>query len=212
MFRKLILIFVLISLGFFEQASAQDQRFKAGLILGSNFSQIDGDRSNGYIKPGITGGLRGVAIINDKVDLSIELLFDQRGSRSQSIFDDNFFPFKITNNYVSVPVIFNYQDWLHESEEYYKLHFHVGFSYGRLLNTQIDDEDENSIFVPLSMDFRQDDISVLVGTTYYVNSNFGITGRFSRGLNPLYRNGDGLTPVRIPLISKFLTLQLIYMF
>ncbi len=212
MFRKLILIFVLISLGFFEQASAQDQRFKAGIILGSNFSQIDGDRSNGYIKPGITGGLRGVAIINDKVDLSIELLFDQRGSRSQSIFDDNFFPFKITNNYVSVPVIFNYQDWLHESEEYYKLHFHVGFSYGRLLNTQIDDEDENSIFVPLSMDFRQDDISVLVGTTYYVNSNFGITGRFSRGLNPLYRNGDGLTPVRIPLISKFLTLQLIYMF
>jgi len=137
MFRKSLFLLVWLCFIFCSNLDAQEQRFKAGVILGANLSQIDGDKSDGYIKLGITGGLRGVAIITDKIELSIELLFDQRGSRSQKIFDTNFFPFSITNNYISVPVVFNYQDWLDESGDYYKLHFHTGLSYGRLINTEI---------------------------------------------------------------------------
>ena len=212
MFRKVLLIFTLLIFSFLNIADAQEQRFKAGVILGANMAQIDGDNSNGYIKLGITGGIRGVAIITDKIELSLELLFDQRGSRSQKIFDANYFPFRITNNYVAVPIVFNYQDWLDASEEYYKLHFHAGFSYGRLINSTVKDEDEDGFFIPLSDYFRQDDISILVGATFYTGKHLAVTGRFSRSITPLYKNGDGPTNVRIPLISKYLTLQLLYMF
>lgn len=212
MFRRLLLLSLFFSLYFSIDSQAQDQRFKAGVIIGLNMAQIDGDNSNGYIKPGITGGLRGVAIITDKIELSIELLFDQRGSRSQSSFDPIFFPFKITNNYVAVPVVFNYQDWLDESEEFYKLHFHAGFAYGRLLNSIIDDEDPNSSFVQVSNFFNKDDISLLVGATFYINAHIGVTGRWSRSITPLYKNGDGPISVRTAFIPKQFTLQLLYMF
>ena len=212
MFRKVWLMSILAAFSFLNTTDAQEQRFKAGVILAGNLAQIDGDNSNGYIKLGISGGLRGVVILTDKIELSIELLFDQRGSRSQKIFDTNFFPFRITNNYVSVPVVFNYQDWLDKSEEYYKLHFHTGFSYGRLISSTIKDEDANSIFLTLRDHFRQDDVSLLIGATFYTGKHLAVTGRFVRSITPLYKNGDGPTNVRIPFISKYLTFQLLYMF
>lgn len=211
MFR-LILIIAFIWSGLGSDLSAQTQRFKAGAIIGTNFAQIDGDNSGGYLKFGFTGGLRGVVIINEKVELSIELLFDQRGSRSQKNFDEIFFPFKITTNYASVPVVFNFQDWLDESEEFYKLHFHGGFSYGRLLNAIVDDEDPNSSLALLANDFRDNDVSFLVGATFYVNKNLAFTGRFTRSITPLYKNGDGPINVGIPFIQKHLTFQTLYMF
>lgn len=214
MLQKLGLIIIISCCLAINFAKAQAQRFKAGVIIGANLSQIDGDKSDGYLKLGITGGLRGAAIITEKIDLSIELLFDQRGSRSQKIFDTNFFPFKITNNYISVPVVFNYQDWLDESEGFYKLHFHTGLSYGRLLNTQIDDEDINSIFVEASQYFNRDDFGILLGATFYINQHIAVTGRFSRSLLPLYDYDEGdpgpISPR--PFISKHLTIQLLYMF
>ncbi len=216
MFQKILLTFILISAIFLNITEAQEQRFKAGVILGSNLSQIDGDNSNGYLKLGITGGLRGVAIITDKIELSIEFLFDQRGSRSQKIFDENFFPFKVTTNYVSVPIIFNFQDWLDESEEYYKLHFHAGLSYGRLINYAIDDEHDESILVEISKFFNEDEVAVLVGATFYTGKHLAITGRFTRSLTNLYdyseSDTDGRPPVRRPFLSKHLSIHLLYMF
>jgi hypothetical protein len=208
-----LILFIVLLLSISVDMTAQTQRFKAGIIAGTNFAQIDGDNSGGYLKFGFTGGLRGVVIINDKIDISIELLFDQRGSRSQKVFDNaGFFPFKITNNYASIPVIFNIQDWLDESEEFYKLHFHGGFSYGRLLNAEVDDEDPVSSLSQVALDFRQNDISFLVGATYYVNKNLAFTGRFTRSITPLYKNGDGPINVGIPFIQKHLTFQTLYMF
>ncbi len=213
MLHRTTIISTLLFFFFINYTQAQEQRFKAGLILGANLSQIDGDLSAGYIKLGLSGGLRGVAILGEKSELSIELLFDQRGSRSQSIFDDDFFPFKITNNYVSVPVVFNFMDWLDESEEYYKLHFHAGASYGRLLNSTVDDEDPNSSLSVISTFFNRDDVALLVGATFYTGPHLAITGRFSRSILPLYENADdGRPSVRSAFIAKQLTLQLLYMF
>lgn len=208
---KFFLLFCFFSFCF-QHSEAQEQRFSAGLIFGGNLSQIDGDLSAGYIKLGITGGLRGVAMINDKVDLSIELLFDQRGSKSQPVFDENFFPFRITNNYVSIPVLINYQDWLDDSEDFYKMHFHGGFSYGRLLNTDIKDEDENSILVPISESFNKNDIALVAGVTFFATQNIAVTGRFSYSVTKLYKNGDGTINVQLPFRAKQLTLQALYMF
>lgn len=210
--RRLIISFICLFFLFTNKVDAQEQRFKAGIIAGTNFAQIDGDNSAGYVKFGFTAGLRGVIILTEKQELSIELLFDQRGSRSQRVFDINFFPFSITNNYASIPVIYNFQDWLDESEEFYKLHFHAGLSYGRLLNTQVEDEDPNGDITGVSRDFRTDDVSFLVGATFYVNKHLAFTGRFTRSITPLYKNGDGPINVGIPFVQKHLTFQTLYMF
>ena len=69
------------------QASAQKrrfnpkQRFHAGLIVGLNLAQLDGDRFNGYDKRGLMGVLQGIALIIRRVSLITELLYRQIGSR-----------------------------------------------------------------------------------------------------------------------------------
>ncbi len=210
MTRKLILILTFITT-VLVYADAQEQRFKAGLILGSTFSQLHGDNSSGYLRVGLTGGLRAVTIITEKIEISFELLFEQRGSRSQPAFDEEFFPFKITTNHVSVPVLFNFQDWLDSSEEYYKLHFHAGLAYGRLIEAKVNDEDiVGSIFIPNVPFFKKNDLSLIFGATYYINKNIGITGRFNRSVTRLYKSGDGT--LNRSLVGKHLTLQFLYMF
>ncbi len=200
--------FCLLLMPFFlnAQGEAIPQRFKAGLVLGMNTAQIDGDDSAGFHKFGIVGGLRGVVILTDKMELSMEMLFSQRGSRSSSN-DPNVFPFKITLNYIEVPVAFNYLDWLEGDGEYYKLHFHAGFSYGRLLSQSSDD----LTLSQLGEFFRTNDVSLLAGATFYANKHIGITARYSRSLFPLFERTDN-SPNADPLIQYFFTFHAVYMF
>ncbi|MEL6925524.1 MAG: outer membrane beta-barrel protein [Bacteroidota bacterium] len=165
-------------------ANAQTtQRFKAGIALGFNASQIDGDDTAGYNKAGLHGGLRGVTILGEKSEFSFELLFSQRGSRAGLVSGNINDPQKILLNYIEIPVVYNFKDWRDE-EGWYKFHFSGGLSYGRLLNVKIQD----AFFDELSQFFNRNDIGFLLGATFYVNENFGITARFSRSLNLIFNN------------------------
>lgn len=187
------------------------QRFKAGLVVGLNTAQIDGDDSAGFHKFGLVGGLRGVTILNDKMELSIEMLFSQRGSRTSNNRNVNVLPFKISLNYVEVPVIFNYLDWLEEDGEYHKLHFHAGASYSRLISFDIDDGSLNSTLVQLGNFFRDNDVSILAGATFYATKHLGITARYSRSLYPIFERTDD-SPNADSLIGYFFTFHTVYMF
>ena len=80
---------------------APSQRFKAGILVGFNGSQINGDASAGFNKLGLVAGVRGVTVINEKMEISIELLYSQRGSRSELFNSTNTnIPFKIELNYI----------------------------------------------------------------------------------------------------------------
>jgi len=202
---SLLFIFPLIG----QAQEALPQRFKAGILAGFNTAQIDGDLSAGFNKFGIIGGLRGVTILSEKMELSLELLYSQRGSKSDA--DEFGIPFKISLNYVEVPVVFNYLDWQEADGEYYKLHFHAGFSYGRLLNFSIDGG--TSGLLELSNFFRQNDVSFLVGATFYANKHLGITARYSRSIFPLFeRDDNNTTPNSGAFIGYFFTFHTVYMF
>ena len=193
------------------QSAYGQQRFKAGLIAGVNASQIDGDRSAGYHKLGLMGGLRGIAILTDKTDLSIDLLYSQRGSQSELIQGNNFIPFKIKINYIEVPILYNYKDWLVEedNEEYYKMNFAIGLAYGRLISTEIEDEFPNSSLVALGDFFRKDDLSFAIGATVFFTRKVGVAFRWTRSLNLLFKNTDS-TPNARSMRGKFLTFHLLY--
>lgn len=204
----LILFFLLSS-----KTQAQ-QRFKAGLIAGFNLSQIDGDNAAGYERFGLVGGVRGVAILSKKSELSLELLYSQRGSQSDLDVSVSPMPFKIKLNYIAVPVLFNYLDWEVEDDDknkFHKMHFSGGFSYGRLLNADVDDGLPNSDLDIIATFFRQNDVSIVLGATFYANRHLGFTMRWNRSLNLLFKETEDTPNTENNFLSKFLTFHAVYM-
>lgn len=200
-----LLAFVFFAILFSTPIDAQ-QRFKAGVIAGLNASQINGDDSYGFNKLGLVGGLRGVVILTPKSELSFELLFSQQGSRTELTTNGVANQNRIHLNYAAIPVVFNYLDW--DGDGYYRLHFHGGASYGRLLDATVDDFSYEAV----ANEFNQNDISLLAGATYYVNEHIGITGRYTRSINLLFNN-DKVTSVNAnSLVGFFLTFHGVYMF
>ncbi len=212
MLTKYYWCLLLLCFGLSNDAAAQ--RFGAGVIVGLTGSQINGDQVAGFDKLGFTAGLRGVVYVSDRIDVSTELLYSQRGSQSELIQGNTVaFPFKISTNYIEVPVLFNIQDWLDtETEEFYKLHFHAGFSYGRLINSSVEDESNVSPLVRLQDLFNKNDYSWIAGATFYLNKHLGFTGRYTRSINLLYRNSPDSPINARSLRGFFLTFQVLYMF
>jgi hypothetical protein len=187
---------------------AVESRFKGGLIAGFTLSQIQGDDAAGYNKFGFQAGARVAIVLKEKIDLGVEILFSQRGSAARNV-NQGSFPFVLTLNYIEVPVIFNYKDWKPEEEDYYRLHFHTGFSYGRLINFTT----EANQFTILGEFFRDNDASWILGATYYVNEHLGITGRYTRSLYPFFVPDENMmTPNASALTSFNLSLHTVYMF
>lgn len=209
MLQKVILSLCFIFPLWLTAQDAIPQRFKAGITAGFNASQINGDASAGFNKLGLVAGLRAATIINEKIDISIELLFSQRGSRSELFNSTNTnIPFKINLNYIEVPLIFNIGDWLSDDEQYYRLNFHAGFSYGNLFSTKI--EDDNTNLLQVGEFFKKTDISWLAGFTYFINKNVGVTVRYSRSITPLYKAQTSF-PFQSAMIGHFFSVRALYM-
>lgn len=86
------------------------QRFYGGLKVGLNASQIDGDYSGGYHKPGITGGVWIQTDLSDKSYLGMEIAYSQKGSRKtpQPKYDD-YTNYVFRASYVDLPLIYGYR-------------------------------------------------------------------------------------------------------
>lgn len=161
---------------------AQEQRFKAGLVLGVNAAQINGDFSAGFNKLGLQGGLRGITIFTEKTHVALELLYSQRGSQTELVPDNSVEQRKIHLDYVEVPVIFIYKDWLDEEKGFYKIEFNGGLSYSRLLNVKIEDVD----FDPFGDLFNKNDFAFVLGAGFNLSEKWSLAFRYNRSMNLLF--------------------------
>lgn len=186
----------------------QGQTFKAGLVFGITASQINGDDSAGFNKPGLEGGLKSSVNLTEKSDISLEILYSQRGAKDEATSNGTVQDIYRTT-YVAVPVIYSYKDWL--TDDYYRVNFHAGLSYGRLIDAELDNDDDNTAFVNA---WRENDLSFLVGASYFVNKHFALTFRYNRSIILLYRNEPGNTdfPGRRSLLAFNLSLHGAYIF
>ncbi|MFK7935793.1 MAG: outer membrane beta-barrel protein [Saprospiraceae bacterium] len=152
------------------QDDLPDRRFKGGVILGVNLSQIDGDLLAGYNKPGFNTGLAVSAILTKRWEIGIELLYSQKGA-SRTLTDQLASAFdKIRLNYVEAPVLVHFYDW--------KFRVSTGLSYARLLNfTIIDSLGED---VSDRQDFRSGNFTFIIGADYFIRDNWSIGARWSR--------------------------------
>ncbi len=196
--QTLIFPFFLVwMLVFFSATTTQAQRFEGGLVGGFNLSQIDGDKLAGFNQIGITAGGKVGAILSDRWQLSLELLYSQQGaSRSRaddlsSIYD------KIRLNFVEVPVMINFKEW--------KFHVNAGVSYARLINFKV--IDFTGVDISDQQDFNENMLSLALGAIYYFNEDVGFEIRWNRALTDLQAQDGAGT-----FIGRTIGVKLIYLF
>lgn len=187
--------------------TAQAQRFKAGFNVGLTAAQINGDDSAEFNKLGLSAGLRAYTILTPKSDIIIEILFSQRGSRTKFGNNSNIPSQLIKLNYIEVPIIYTIKDWYQADDDYYKMHFQAGLSYGRLFNTSFVD----SPLAPTGPFYRENDFSWLAGITFHTNAHIGFYARYTRSINLLFKNTAN-NPNANSLLSFFLTFGGTYVF
>jgi len=200
---------------FATSISAQTaRRFNAGLIIGATASQIDGDQYAGYNKLGVQAGLRGIARLRNRSEASIEFLFAQRGSQSSLFNNQAQFPFKLTLNYVEIPVQWHYKDWFIEDDQdgFWRVSFNAGLSYARFINAKTG-KDGSSIYEVVPDYLRKNDVSLLLGANFFVNRHIGFTFRYVRSLTLMYQPNDwDNAPVDRGWLGHCLYMQGVYLF
>ena len=194
---------------------ADAQRFKAGVVVGINAAQLDGDDQMGYTKLGISSGLRGEAIISKRLQLGMELLFSQRGAKpSRKTRGPEAITIRL--NYAEIPVLANI--WIGkpiDKQENYRFQFQTGIAFARLLNLSIDEpplgalKEGQLLLNDLAPDFNKKDWSFILGLHYYFNQNTALGIRHNISLSKLYNSAEFPDRINKSLRSYFLNLQLI---
>lgn len=196
---------VIIFLTFSYGLSAQ--KFSASVLFGVNAAQIEGDELAGFHKPGIHGGLRVAYPLKPKVDIGLELLFSQRGSKTPRSAIDQV----VTNlDYISIPVFINFKDWYIDTEKYYKVKAEGGGSYGYLFDVDTNQD----ILLDGIGNYRKHDVSIHAGLSYSFRPKLTFTTRYSHSLFSMYsrkltQNGNPTGEV-VGLLGYFLTFRLEY--
>ncbi len=200
---------------------SDSERFNAGVIIGFNTSQIDGDYFTGYDKSGFTGGLKGIVRLTPRLDFNMEFLYSKKGS---TIFGGNYRgarPLKdqtIDLTYVDVPFLLK---WMLKNEAS-SWHMEGGLIYSRLIDSEIDEAVSNPerqfSYQTILSDFGRDDFSWTGGLGYTHKSGVSIHGRFGIGLSKFYKNSEfeprspfSLDPDSVEFLRNYyLSFQVVY--
>lgn len=177
-----IIVFLLISASFTGIDSLYGQTFKGGLSAGFVASQVSGDESAGYNKPGIFGGPWASFKFRDNWQFQMEIIYIQKGSRENPKDDQPYFKYRLKLNYVDVPLMFRY---IYNE----KLEFEIGVAYGLLISTY---EELNDIETGLRP-FNTHNSSLIAGLSYNLNERWSANFRTSNSITPIRKHLSGQT-------------------
>jgi opacity protein-like surface antigen len=195
------------------QSLAQTNQFEAYIVAGFSAAQIRGDDLAGFDKLGLEPGIGVWYDLSSNMSLGVELLYSERGSRTE-IFPNNSEPqlvYKI--NYATVPLVFTIRDWYFEEDDhsYYKVFAQGGLSFGRLIKASV--EDDFGIYPSTDAftdRFNKNDLSFLVGIGMWFNHKTGASIRYNRSITKLYDKADNPDINAGDLVPFHLSLQLLY--
>jgi len=172
--RLLIIVFVVISNSIFAQ------KFGGGIFSGLTMSQLDGDSWGGYHKAGINLGVYTNTEINEKLSAQLELLYIQKGSKSNSK-EPNYIYYKCKLNYIQLPLLVKYK--INN-----KINAEIGIVEA-FLRTAYEDDGGGDI-VP-DIPFRKWETSLLVGALYNINNKLLADVRFGYSIIPVREHPGG---------------------
>lgn len=195
MIGKLALSFIMLLAGanafaqqenYFKQPdkNGQDKFFYAGVAVGINASQIDGDNFSGFRKAGLNAGIISYIKFKPKLYGNIELLYSSKGARDVKEYNSpqvGTVPviYSAKLNYVEIPILLHYQ-------VQDRIHAGAGLSYSRLFSAKeaIDEVIPNSIN-RREPNFRQEDINMLVSISYQLSGNLFARARYQYSLTTI---------------------------
>ena len=166
----------------------QQNRFNAGLILGANLSQIDGDLFIGFDKLGLRGGVEGVIYINKLLDINVGFMYVQKGSRTdEEITNTSFIPrdTEILLDYMEAPILLSLK---FGDQTGNGCTLDLGVSYGRLINSQINSKEfpEKVSYNDLIDQLNSNEFCGVMQFNYLFSSKFRVGVVGSLQLNKLY--------------------------
>lgn len=175
-----------------------DEIFEAGLIMGLNLSQIDGDYFTGFNKAGWYGGLRSAVNLSRQSSLYLEMLYSQKGSRiPHGVKLDSRIEIRdrmIDLHYIDVPILFHFQFAQNDKSGF----FEVGPVFSRLIQVRIEEKAAQNIagtiYREVQSDFKRSDPGLLLGAGIPFTNNLGLTIRYQYALGPFYENEDFMPP------------------
>ncbi len=165
-------------------------RFNAGVVVGMNVTQMDGDLYTGFDKIGLRAGAKGSMYLNQKMDLVFELLYSQKGSRFENLPIGSVRETKgraIKLQYMEVPVLLNMK-FKDTEEKGYSLE--VGFSYGRLIDYEVEEKiiPGQVSYTAMTDDFNSNEFNAIAGLNYNFSRHFALGVQANVQLNKLYVN------------------------
>ncbi len=211
-----LIVTILVTVHLYGQKGFDDEdpkAFNGGLVLGLNFTQIDGDTYFGYHKVGLNAG--GVVYVHfTKVfGASMELLYSQKGSRGENVVESPYIGTYVTKyfmnvNYVEVPLT------LHVIS--HKFDFEGGVAYARLINSKEWIQSDQPVVTDPDLNrFNTSDIDYVFGMGRYIYKRLYANIRFEYSITSIR------SPDRIPLgygygnqgqFNNLFCLRLMYMF
>jgi Outer membrane protein beta-barrel domain len=223
--KKRFVLILFVHLVFSSTLLVAQDRFKAGVAVGFNLAQLDGDLQQGYDKFGLSLGLKGFIIIKPQFDISTELFLNQKGatfSGQPNVSDTKKLYSTITTSYADVIFLGNFNLNPNDAETYYRHTFHAGFSLGRLLNSKTSIQKginfQTALEQDLSKNYKSTDFSFVVGWSWFFTKKIGMTVRHTVSLSNMYENPSELDVQKLgstgyqSFRSYFLSAQFFYNF
>ena len=169
---------------FFVSAISAQQKFKAGVIVGLNGSQLSGDTYSGYNQPGIYGGLFVQTTLSNEIQLNFDIAFSQKGSRHNPRPEKgDFSQYYLRLNYIEIPVYVSIP-----IKKIDKISLELGLCYATLL----DYFEEVNYFNQLKVrPFKKTEFSGFIGLGYQLNSNFKLHIRANNSILPVRNHQSG---------------------
>ena len=170
----------------------QQNRFGAGVVLGVNLSQIDGDLFTGFNKIGIRGGLEGNVFLNNRLDFTVGLLYVQKGSKTNSkvTFASDIPPnTEINLDYMEVPFLLSIKL---NSNDFHGFTLDAGFSYGRLIGSEINVREfpDKVTYSELADRLNSNEFNLVLGFNALFSKRVDIGFVYTIQLNKLYQISD----------------------
>lgn len=157
------------------------QDFKAGVLAGSVFSQVDGDSYAGFNKLGLVSGIYVYRSISKKVDLQLEMKLKQKGSRfTGDKKKGDFRIYRMNLSYLEIPLLMKYH--------YTDFAVEAGLNFSVLMHSKEKDESGEVIY---SNPFEKTELSPLIGFNYEWKNNFSFSVRWSYSLTRIRKLYEG---------------------
>ena len=174
------------------EGGAAQSIFKAGILAGANFSQIQGDRQEGYRKKGLSLGLTGSMIIKPRLDICTELLINEKGAEPtpEAGFRFNEYSSSIYLRYSEMAILAHYFFDPLADLSHYRQSVKIGFSYGRLLKSQTEISQKlrilGDIAQTLTDNYQRNDFSFVAAWSFHFSPRFSASLRHTTSLNFIY--------------------------